>query len=176
MPWLMLPGRRSLLEREIRLQIQSMLERGLKPTHLDSHQHVHVISPIWGLCRRLATEFGIGRIRTPFAPVWKDSLAGSVLQKLSKRRALSQPAALACIGIAHAGHNTGVDLENELEMARGRDVELVAHPAFDTPSIRERYGFWKFDWETERAALLGDALGEACMRLGYRITRLSDRA
>jgi predicted glycoside hydrolase/deacetylase ChbG (UPF0249 family) len=178
MPWLMLPGRRALLEREIRVQIQTMLDNGIAPTHLDSHQHVHVMPPIWGVCESLATEFGITRIRTPATParsIAKQSIAGTVLQRLSESRARRLPHALPCIGIAHAGHNTSELLVAELEASGGKDIELVAHPATDTPSLREKYGFWNFDWETERQALLGAAFGDACGRLGYQIGRRSDR-
>ncbi len=174
MPWLLLPGRRALLEREIRLQITTMIEQGLRPTHLDSHQHVHVMSPIWHVCKSLAGEFSIPRLRTPATParsIAKQSIAGKVLQHLSERRMRELGNALPCIGIAFAGHNTSDILIRELEAANGRDVELVAHPAFDTPSLHERYGAWKFDWETERSAILGSAFGDACARLGYRIAR-----
>lgn len=174
MPWLLLPGRRALLEREIRLQITTMIEHGIRPTHLDSHQHVHVMSPIWQVCKSLAEEFDIPRLRTPATPtrsIAKRSIAGKVLQTLSEKRMRELQRPLPCIGIAFAGHNTSEILIRELESSDGRDVELVAHPAFDTPSIRERYGEWKFDWETERGALLGSAFGDACERLGYRIAR-----
>lgn len=172
MPWLLLPGARAKLEREIRMQIRSMIDNGITPTHLDSHQHVHVMSPIWPVCMRLAKEFAIPRIRTPATPdraIAKQAAAGKILQRMSEIRHRLNPAALPCIGIAFAGHNTSEILNREFEYSHGRDVELVAHPAFDTPSLRERYGAWQFDWETERAALLGEALGETCARLGYTI-------
>lgn len=172
MPWLLLPGARAKLEREIRLQIQTMIEHGIRPTHLDSHQHVHMMSPIWPVCVRLAAEFSIRRIRAPATPdraIAKQSVAGKILQRMSEIRRRINPATLPCIGIAFAGHNTSEILTRELEHSRGRDIELVAHPAFDTPSLRERYGAWQFDWETERGALLGAELGETCARLGYTI-------
>lgn len=178
MPWLLLPGRKTLLEREIRLQVERMLENDLRPTHLDSHQHVHPMSPIWQLCRKLAAEYGIGRIRVPATPtraIAKQSLSGRVLQRLSEARAAQVAGAMPCIGIAEAGHNTAARLTHELESSNQQDVELVAHPAFDTSSLRERYGFWKFDWETERNALLSEPFSEACARLGYQIGRASAR-
>lgn len=174
MPWLLLPGRKAVLEREIRLQIDSMLEHGIRPTHLDSHQHVHVMPPIWSICKRLAGELGIARIRTPATPVRsiaKASVAGLVLQRLGERRLEEIDHTLPCIGIASAGHNSAEILARELEAGDARDLELVAHPAFDTPPLRERYGSWNFDWETERGALLGRELAVACDRLGYEIRR-----
>lgn len=169
-PWLALRGRGAMLEAEVRAQIEAMLAAGVRPTHLDSHQHVHVMPTIWPTCARLAAEYGIPRVRVPMTPsasIAKPSIAGRVLQALSRRRATA--ASLPCIGIASAGHNDVEILSRELAASGGRDVELVAHPAFDTPSLRERYGAWQFDWTRETDALLSDAWGEACGSLGYRI-------
>lgn len=169
-PWLALPGRRGMLDAEVRAQVRAMLDNGLTPTHLDSHQHVHVMPTIWPTCAAVAAEFNIPRVRVPATPtrsIAKQSVAGRVLQYLSERRAT--PASLPCIGVAAAGHNTVEILTRELAASGGRDVELVAHPAIDTPSLRERYGAWLFDWTGETDALLSDAWGDAVARLGYRI-------
>lgn len=170
-PWLALPGRRAMLEAELRAQVRAIVDAGIQPTHLDSHQHVHVMPAIWPTCAAVAREFDIKRIRVPATPtraIAKRSLAGRVLQSLAERRAVAR--SLPCIGIAAAGHNDVEILSRELAAARGRDVELVAHPAIDTPSLRERYGAWQFDWTRETEALLSDAWGAACARLGYEIT------
>ena len=169
-PWLALPGRRAMLEQEVRAQVVAMIDAGLRPTHLDSHQHVHVMPTIWPTCAAIAAEFGIPRLRVPATPsrsIAKKSAAGRVLQALAQRRATL--GSLPCIGIAAAGHNDVEILTRELIASAGADVELVAHPAIDTPSLRERYGEWQFDWTGETDALLSQAWGEACARLGYRI-------
>ena len=172
MPWLILPGSRAHLELEIRTQISALIDNGIKPTHMDSHQHVHLMSPTWALFMQMAQEFSISRIRTPVTvrrALCKRSFAGRVLQILSERRRRELPNSLPCIGLAHAGHNTVEILRREIELSDERDLELVAHPAFDTPALRERYGTWKFDWETERNALLSAQFKDACAHLNYEI-------
>ena len=169
-PWLLWPGHAAALELEVRAQVDAMLQAGVTPTHLDSHQHVHMMPTVWPVVSRVAKEYSIARVRVPVTPnrsIAKQSIAGRVLQRLSERRRTA--ASLACIGIAHAGHNTAARLIAELETARGADVELVAHPAIDTAELQARYPAWKFDWRTEQAALLSDEWGEAVSRLGYRI-------
>lgn len=48
---------------EIRRQIGKMLGHGIKPSHLDSHRHVHTIPSIFSICKELDLEFNINRIR-----------------------------------------------------------------------------------------------------------------
>lgn len=174
LPWLALPGRTAVLEAEVRAQVRAMLDADVTPTHLDSHQHVHVMPRIWPIVRRVATAHGIGRIRVPAAAtssIAKQSLAGQALQRLaaSRRNVHSLP----CIGLALAGHNTAGQLIEELEAAHAADpaadLELVAHPGIDTPALQATYPEWQFDWRTEQAALLSREWGEACERLGYTI-------
>ena len=177
LPWLALPGRAALVRAEIAAQVDRFLEQGVRPTHLDSHQHVHVFANIWRPCQAIAGERGIPRIRVPRAAspaAVKRSSAGWVLEHLSRRRlhGLNHPAAgPACIGLAAAGHNTGEIYARELDGAQGGDVEVVAHPGFASPALQQTYAEWQFDWEAEREALLSDAFAAACDRNGYALDR-----
>lgn len=176
-PWLLLPGRRAMLDLEIAAQIDSIASRDVAIRHLDSHQHVHVMPILWPACVAAATRAKIARVRVPFAfdrRIAKQSPAGRVLQRLSERRAAAD--AWPCIGVAAAGHNDVEILRRELAASGGRDVELVAHPAIDTPELRSRYGGWRFDWTRETEALLSDEWGDAVARLGYRIAPASRRS
>jgi chitin disaccharide deacetylase len=51
------------VEAEFAAQIQACIERGVHPTHLDSHQHVHTEWPIGEVAIRVAHRYGIGAIR-----------------------------------------------------------------------------------------------------------------
>ncbi len=53
---------------EWRAQIQLLRERlgGRTLSHLDSHQHVHVLPGLWVVGRRLQGEFSIPRLRVPW--------------------------------------------------------------------------------------------------------------
>jgi predicted glycoside hydrolase/deacetylase ChbG (UPF0249 family) len=53
---------------ELRAQIQRILDAGLRPTHLDSHKHTHIVPAIFRQVVRLAEEFKIPYVRRlPFA-------------------------------------------------------------------------------------------------------------
>lgn len=57
---LVLPARiRSALEGELAAQWQACLDQGIRPTHIDSHQHVHNMLPIAGLVARFAAQKGV---------------------------------------------------------------------------------------------------------------------
>jgi predicted glycoside hydrolase/deacetylase ChbG (UPF0249 family) len=48
---------------ELKAQLEKVLSAGIRPTHLDSHHHVHTEWAIAPLVCRLAREYGIRRIR-----------------------------------------------------------------------------------------------------------------
>ena len=50
---------------ELRAQVEKILAAGLKPTHLDSHKHTHIIPAVFRQTVRLAQEFGIPYVRLP---------------------------------------------------------------------------------------------------------------
>lgn len=58
--------RQEEIAREIRAQITKVMEAGIKPTHIDTHKHVHSHPWILECVMRVAEEFGIGRVRRPF--------------------------------------------------------------------------------------------------------------
>ena len=56
---------RRRIDPEIRRQIEKFMALGLKPTHIDSHFHIHVHPVIFPILARLAREYEIPRTRLP---------------------------------------------------------------------------------------------------------------
>jgi predicted glycoside hydrolase/deacetylase ChbG (UPF0249 family) len=54
------------IRRELSLQVEKVLDNGIRPTHLDSHKHVHAIPRVRDIVVQLATRYGIPWIRNPF--------------------------------------------------------------------------------------------------------------
>ena len=52
--------------RELRLQIEKIIEAGIQPTHLDTHKHTHLFPLVLDAVARLAQEFRIHWVRKPF--------------------------------------------------------------------------------------------------------------
>jgi hopanoid biosynthesis associated protein HpnK len=59
---------RKAVRAELIAQIQWVIDHGLKPTHLDSHKHIHAFPALFSIVCQLARRFGIGAIRWPFEP------------------------------------------------------------------------------------------------------------
>ena len=50
-------------EKELRKQIETLLERGIRPDHLDTHHHIHAFPPIKQLVINLAKESGADAVK-----------------------------------------------------------------------------------------------------------------
>jgi chitin disaccharide deacetylase len=51
---------------ELRAQVRRILDTGLRPTHLDTHKHTHLLPPVLDAVARLSEEFRIPWVRRPF--------------------------------------------------------------------------------------------------------------
>lgn len=112
---------RAAVETELAAQWQHCLDHGLRPSHLDSHQHVHNIWPIGEIVARFAAREGVPvRLarnlgRNINLPKW--------LFKTLLNRRLRQLAGATADYVC-----TPVDLRDGLAPDHGL-VEIVAHPS-----------------------------------------------
>jgi len=51
---------------ELAGQAQRILAAGIRPTHLDTHKHTHLLPPVLDAVARISKEFGIPWVRRPF--------------------------------------------------------------------------------------------------------------
>ncbi|MDZ7343958.1 MAG: ChbG/HpnK family deacetylase, partial [candidate division KSB1 bacterium] len=60
-------GRINLMEvaKELEAQVEKILSAGLNPTHLDSHQHVHMLPGVSRVAVALGRKYGIPAMRVP---------------------------------------------------------------------------------------------------------------
>ena len=135
------------IERELRAQIEKVLATGLTVTHLNGHQHLHILPRLFALVKRLAGEYGIGYVR-----IVNDhgspsrALAMSAVNFLGRRARNAGLTNDRTIGVAQAGHLR--DVVPLLDHVR--DVtELVTHPGV---AVRG-YDHWGYEWDDETRAL-----------------------
>jgi len=138
------PKRRSAIRTELAAQIQSVVDKGLKPTHLDSHKHIHSFPAIFSIVCELARRFGIPAIRWPFEPKELSRMPWPLPGQGGKKRAglirtmakinyVQNSAFLkndALLGVAHTGRIDvsffrAVALYNSAPTA-----EVMTHPGF----------------------------------------------
>jgi len=48
---------------ELRAQVQRILDAGVRVSHFDSHQHIHISPPLFSVIKSLQREFGVRRVR-----------------------------------------------------------------------------------------------------------------
>ena len=140
------------IEVELAAQISSIINRGVKPTHLDSHKHFHCFPPVYRIVCSLAAEFGIGAVRWPWEPATVCLSDWPPVESGDKARAfLARQLALECqkrdnrfikndifFGIAHTGR---IDDKFWSELGKTQFIgtaEVMTHPGYTEGLIKTR--------------------------------------
>jgi len=154
-------------EPELRAQLEKVLNSGLKITHVNGHQHLHMLPRIFAIVERLAVEYHIPYIRTVrdfggHVPLAR-RLAIKALSRFNNKGTNDRT-----IGVANAGHlDTGTILEL-LDFVDGV-TELVTHPGIGVT----RYPHWRYEWERETRALCDPRLAEAIRAKGIEVFQIA---
>jgi len=61
----LIPGLGRRIRGEFRCQIEKILEKGVAPSHINSHKHLHLFPPLWKIVSGLAREYDIPYVRYP---------------------------------------------------------------------------------------------------------------
>jgi len=172
------------VEREARAQVERMLQAGLRPTHLDSHQHLHLWPPLLELCLKLCSEYGIPCLRVPsVAALRADRARVSPLRRWLMLRAvgraeawLKQQPELAGVhrvdavwGMLGAGHLSEPWLLDLIGRLTPGVHEIMCHPATANCDAFTRHP-WGYAWRDEVAALTSPSVRAALQRPGLEIT------
>ena len=153
------------VEREIAAQIGLFQKTGLRFSHLNSHQHLHMFPPVFQIVRRLTRGMGNVWIRNPAGP-WRKApgvRVGRWLQQLglnltclSARRLHGPPLPQmpdGMYGFEVSGRLTRSALEQILRKIPDGLYELICHPGEDDAETRTRYSHWGYRWAEELEAL-----------------------
>jgi predicted glycoside hydrolase/deacetylase ChbG (UPF0249 family) len=155
------------VEPELRAQIEKVLATGLRVTHLNSHQHLHMWPRIRRVVSRLATEYSIQFVRTV------NDRGGQrrrlAIWALNRVAAGFNPPRHYTIGVGDSGHLTA-DRIIELLAFVDDTTELVTHPGVGVSG----YPHWGYDWETETRALCDPRVREALAARGIRVVAPSN--
>ena len=170
------------VERELAAQIDRVRMAGIQPSHLDSHQHLHVLPGIGGLVLDLARRFSIRAIRIPAEPVAFIGATPATVGRLVGRGGLTMLANLfrqhaAAAGIRTSDHFYGMLAGGQLtepailailrRLPPG-DSELMTHPGFADESLADAFR-WDYQWDAERQALAAPAVRELLVERQIRL-------
>jgi chitin disaccharide deacetylase len=136
------------VESELRAQIERALAGGIRPTHLDSHKHVHMWPPIFEIVTRLASEYGIPSVRVALErPVGRllletrrdpaarrQAVANLGMTPLAwmdtHRLAAARLTRTAFAGLAYTGILTPQRLAGLIARLPAGRTELMTHPGY----------------------------------------------
>jgi predicted glycoside hydrolase/deacetylase ChbG (UPF0249 family) len=138
------------LKSECSAQIEKIIAHGIKPTHIDSHQHVHVLPDIFRIVTDLAKKYKIPFIRIPKEDFQNYMLRnqrfyGRVIQMFLLNILCSQQKRNDVMSLDHfAGFYFGGHLNknNILRVINNLPsdgvCELMCHPGFDMSSSQNK--------------------------------------
>lgn len=165
-----LAGRLALDEIRLELdaQIARVVERGLRVSHLDGHQHVHMMPGVHAIVAELAAKYAIPAVRHPREDVraWMLAERGSAGRLLQQLALNVFCAAADTVGVARPDHFVGFFHGGRLSKAnlirilstlpRCGTCELMCHPGHADAS--GRYAHWGYRWQDEFDALTDPAV------------------
>jgi len=156
------------IEAEATAQISLLQQRGVHLTHIDTHKHVHMFSPVLRPVLRAARAAGIHAVRHPFEPEWAVRAAiGAPLARVVQitalrplaprsRKILAQEGFVTTDGtIAMAGTGTldAAALRSLLEQLPAGAWELVTHPGYNDADLARVRTRLRASRDVERLAL-----------------------
>ena len=172
------------LRLEFAAQIERLRQAGLTPTHVDTHQHVHLWPGVADVVLDLAVENGIPAVRVTRSASL--SPVGLVVRRLAAglaRRADQR-------GLRHTEAGSGLDHAGKLDAERmrrtiarlgtgagagggPRTAEIGTHPGQPGDPDLERYA-WGYRWADELAALTDPAIRAAVAGAGFTLGTYAD--
>jgi predicted glycoside hydrolase/deacetylase ChbG (UPF0249 family) len=177
------------IEAEYRAQIERVLAAGVKPTHLDSHCHLHGFPRVGEVLHRLGHEYGIRCARRPElaglsdfrgSPVSRYPIAIliSTLHRIS-RASIADPLLMPArfLGLVKSGAVEADWIVQAIaDLPRGRVSELVVHPG-DGSGAGDPYGdHGPAMRKRELEALVSPAVRAAVERHGIRLVNFTELA
>ncbi len=156
------------IEAEAAAQIAYLQQRGVRLTHIDTHKHAHIFSPVLRPVLRAARAAGIRAVRHPFEPEWAVRAAlGAPLARVVQitalrplaprsRHIIEQEGFITTDGtIAMAGTGTlnAAALRSLLERLPAGTWELVTHPGYNDADLERVRTRLRASRDVERSAL-----------------------
>lgn len=151
------------IQKELKAQLEMLGKAGVKISHINGHEHIHMMPEILNIFISLAKEFDIPALRyprgdRPIRPLnMKDLYKKSVLSYFSDKTAKPiKDSGLLCtdhfFGLLDAGNLKEDLLMGILGGLKDGVTELVCHPGFLSPEVVDRYK-WHLGAEEELFAL-----------------------
>jgi predicted glycoside hydrolase/deacetylase ChbG (UPF0249 family) len=169
-------------------QIERVLDHGIRVSHLDSHQHVHILPGLFDLTRELAARYAIPFVRVPVENLRAGGppslhganrrLGATLLRALWRIGRITGTARTGCRSLIFLGFYDGGRLDEKrlrrllARLRPGGAYELMCHPGFtpEEPDIRN----WAYRHEMELSALTSASIRSEIAARRIRLCRFKD--
>jgi len=123
---------------ELRAQMEAILSSGIRPTHLDSHKHTHIVPGIFRQVVRLAREFSVPYVRLPLdetVPLARlpCAFAGRYYRRIASASAVQMTDHF--LGFRLTGSLDERTFAAALQSVREGATELMCHPGYLGPEL-----------------------------------------
>ena len=170
--------------RELEAQIQKVLDHGLAVSHLDSHQHVHMLPDIWRAVVELAKKYHIPAVRLA-----REKLRAYMLQEIGVVTRIAPLIVLNLLaglrdgsGVRSTDHFVGFFFGGNMVKTNLKTVlqnlpafgtcELMCHPGHGDAG--RHYRHWHYNWTSELAALVDPEIRDLLGRRGVKLISYRD--
>lgn len=173
------------VEAEWRAQVETTLNAGIRISHLDSHQFVHLFPGLLSICLKIARSYDIPFVRG--AMVDQASLKAGLRRLIQwtglaiwsriyvSRLLTSSVRTVPSVGFLMAGGRLTRDVLLEtLAALRSKTsvstIEVMLHPGTGDAHTLHRYHHWGYDWKRDLDLLTDDGLKNELAASGIQTT------
>ena len=175
------------VESELEAQFENIIKHGVLISHIDSHQHIHMLPKILEITIRLAEKFGIRYIRCPKEKIRFESIFSfwkypRLIQQItlnffclySKERI--KPYSVGGFhGFFHGGELGKPALSHIFSMQEDGVNEIMVHPAaIHKGNSMEAYFQWNYKWQEEFEGLIDPDILALVKKQGIKLANFLD--
>jgi hopanoid biosynthesis associated protein HpnK len=171
---------------ELDAQIKAILATGLPVTHVDSHQHLHVLPPVWKIVQALMKQYGLHRLRIPREQYTFKMLLADPKRVMGRngltwlsRKAMREVRALRFTttdyfwGMVDGGNMNETNLSYILKELPFGIHEIMMHPGMDTHLLSGVFS-WGYHWEDEYQALVSPGIRDLLAQRRIQLIHYGD--
>ncbi len=158
---------------ELRAQLEKIMAAGIRPTHLDSHKHTHIVPAVFRAVVRLAHEFHIPYVRLPVAAsVPMPEVSRRLLRRYYGRLSRDYQVKMTdhFLGFRLTGRLTERTFATALAALPEGTTEFMCHPGFLRDELRAAPTRLKQSRELELEALISPRIRDLIRERGLQLT------
>lgn len=151
------------VEKELEAQIRKVIDANIKPTHVDSHNYIHMDPLIFNVVVKLAKKYKIRYVRSAceklfFYPFCFQRLFIKIvlicLAMMNKRKTITNNIVKIdnFCGFSKSGDLDRNSFKQYISKLKPGVTEMVCHPG--TTNVNKRYSLWNYNWQKETDTLI----------------------